>query len=66
MTQVQIDEFKKELAALLTKYSVHIGCIYEGDTHGIYNEYMYVQENKTQTEVLRVELQSYIDASDLK
>lgn len=49
MTNDKIKEFKKELSQLLDKYNVSIGftCAENSDTHGLYNDYIVVQENES-------------------
>lgn len=37
-------EFLGKLKSLLEEYSMSINCYYEGDTHGIDNEYMTIEE----------------------
>ena len=38
----QLNDFKKELKELLSKYSATISMQMSGDTHGIYNEHLTV------------------------
>ena len=49
MTDERIKEFKQELAQLLIKYDVSIGftCGESSDTHGLYDDQVVIEDNKT-------------------
>lgn len=43
MNDTRLERFKAELKELLKKYDANIDYHLEGDTHGIYNDYLGVQ-----------------------
>ena len=61
-----MNDFNTELKALLQKYNATIGwgCSPCSDTHGVYEEYMEIYDEKGNT-ILKVEGR-YIDADDIE
>jgi len=61
--ETKVDQFKKELKALLEKYDAEIYSIIEGDTHGIHYEAIAI--DFVNDEVMRFE-DSSISHYDIK
>lgn len=59
----KIDSFLNELQALFLKYNVSLGVDIDGDTHGIYENFIVIDGNK---EHIINEGSSYLDAYDIK
>jgi hypothetical protein len=58
-----INEFKKELKALLKKYDACLNVNVDGDTHGLLYDFEVELSNKTY--ILKAG-NNYLDASDIK
>lgn len=60
-----LEEFKKELKALLEKYHASIGCNIDGDTHGLMYEMVVNFGGKDKWKDYILSKNNEVDSSDL-
>lgn len=60
---INIDDFNRDLKALLNKYKVRIGVDIDGDTHGITENFVVI--DSAGNESIINHYSAFVDASDL-